>query len=35
VALCFRDPVSVIVVLANGEHDVDTVAGDLVQAASS
>jgi D-alanyl-D-alanine carboxypeptidase len=34
VALCFRDPVSVVVVLANAEHDLDTVAGDLVQAAS-
>lgn len=35
VALCFRDPVSVVAVLANNEHDVDTVAGLLVQAAST
>jgi D-alanyl-D-alanine carboxypeptidase len=35
VALCFQDPVSVVVVLANAEHDVDTLAGDLVEAAST
>ncbi len=35
VALCFQDPVSVVVVLANADHDIDTVAGDLVRAASS
>jgi D-alanyl-D-alanine carboxypeptidase len=36
-ALCFQDPVSVVVVLANAEEqvDVDTVAGELVQAAST
>ena len=33
VALCFQSPVSVVVVLANAEHDVDTLAGRLVQAA--
>jgi D-alanyl-D-alanine carboxypeptidase len=35
VALCFQDPVSVVVVLANNEHDVDTLAGELVRAAVS
>jgi D-alanyl-D-alanine carboxypeptidase len=35
VALCFQDPGSVVVVLANAEHDVDTVAGDLVRAAGT
>ena len=35
VALCFQDPASVVVVLANGDHDVDTVAGLLVQAANN
>lgn len=35
VALCFQDTGSVVVVLANTEHDVDTVAGKLVQAAST
>ncbi|MEO8246348.1 MAG: serine hydrolase domain-containing protein [Chloroflexota bacterium] len=34
VALCFQDPASVVVVLANAEHDVDTLAGSLVRAAS-
>jgi len=34
-ALCFQDPVIVVVVLANAEHDVDTLAGMLVQAAST
>jgi D-alanyl-D-alanine carboxypeptidase len=35
-ALCFQDPGIVVVVLANDEeHDVDTLAGDLVQAAST
>lgn len=35
-ALCFQDPVSVVVVLANAEeHDVDTTAGDLWRAAGS
>ena len=35
-ALCFQNPGIVVVVLANAEeHDVDTVAGDLVDAASS
>ena len=29
-ALCFQDPGIVVVVLANAEHDVDTVAGELV-----
>ena len=33
-ALCFQDPASVVVVLGNAEHDVDTLAGELVQAAS-
>lgn len=33
VALCFQDSGSVVVVLANTEHDVDTIAGHLVQAA--
>ena len=33
VALCFPDDGTVVTVLANAEHDVDTVAGDLVQAA--
>lgn len=33
VALCFQDSGSVVVVLANAEHDVDTVAGYLVQVA--
>lgn len=33
VALCFQDPVSVVVVLGNVEHDVDTLAGELVRAA--
>jgi CubicO group peptidase (beta-lactamase class C family) len=33
VALCFPDPGIVVVVLANADHDVDTVAGSLVQAA--
>lgn len=32
VALCFQDSGSVVVVLANAEHDVDTLAGLLVQA---
>jgi D-alanyl-D-alanine carboxypeptidase len=36
VALCFQDPDIVVVVLANAEeHDVDTNAGDLVQAAGT
>lgn len=35
VALCFQDPVGVVVVLANAEHDVDTLAGDLVRAATN
>jgi D-alanyl-D-alanine carboxypeptidase len=35
VALCFQNPGSVVVVLANAEHDVDTVAGRLVQVATS
>jgi len=36
VALCFQDPGIVVVVLANAaEHDVDTTAGDLVDAAST
>ena len=36
VALCFQDPVSVVVVMANAEeHDVDTTAGNLWRAASS
>ncbi len=35
-ALCFQDPGIVVVVLANAaEHDVDTTAGRLVQAAST
>jgi D-alanyl-D-alanine carboxypeptidase len=34
-ALCFQDPGIVVVVLANAEHDVDTIAGMLVQAAST
>jgi hypothetical protein len=33
VALCFPDPGIVVVVLANADHDVDTVAGSLVQTA--
>jgi D-alanyl-D-alanine carboxypeptidase len=33
-ALCFRKQGIVVAVLANAEHDVDTVAGNLVQAAS-
>lgn len=35
VALCFQNPGIVVVVLANAEHDVDTVAGDLWRAAST
>ena len=35
IALCFQDPASVIVVLANREHDVDTLAGQLVRAAGT
>jgi len=35
VALCFPNQGIVVVVLANAEHDVDTVAGRLVQAAST
>jgi D-alanyl-D-alanine carboxypeptidase len=35
VALCFENPGIVVVVLANAEHDVDTVAGDLWRAAST
>lgn len=35
VALCFQDPVGVVVVLANADHDVDTLAGDLVRAAAT
>lgn len=35
VALCFQNPVSVVVVLANAHHDVDPVAGLLVQAATN
>lgn len=35
VALCFQKPVGVVVVLANAEHDVDTLAGLLVEAASA
>jgi D-alanyl-D-alanine carboxypeptidase len=35
VALCFQQQGIVVVVLANAEHDVDTVAGNLVQAAST
>jgi hypothetical protein len=35
-ALCFQDPGIVVVVLANAAgHDVDTTAGNLVDAASS
>ena len=34
-ALCFPDRGIVVVVLANAEHDVDTLAGNLVQAAST
>ena len=34
VALCFQNPASVVVVLANAEHDVDRTAGDLVRAAN-
>ena len=35
-ALCFQDPGIVIVVLSNGaEHDVETTAGNLVDAAST
>ena len=34
VALCFPNDGTVITVLANTQHDVDTVAGDLVQAAN-
>jgi D-alanyl-D-alanine carboxypeptidase len=34
-ALCFQNPGIVVVVLANAEHDVDTVAGDLWRAAST
>ena len=36
-ALCFQDPASIVVVLANAEErvDVDTVAGDLVDAVST
>ena len=34
-ALCFQNPGIVVVVLANAEHDVDTIAGDLWQAAST
>jgi hypothetical protein len=35
-ALCFQDPGIVVVVLANAEkHDTDTVAGSLVDAAST
>ena len=35
-ALCFQDPGTVVVVLANAaEHDVDTTAGSLVDAAST
>jgi D-alanyl-D-alanine carboxypeptidase len=33
-ALCFPNPGMVVVVLANAEHDVDTTAGDLVEAVS-
>jgi len=36
VALCFQNPGIVVVVLANAEeHDVEPVAGRLVQAAST
>lgn len=31
-ALCFQNPGSVVVVLANAEHDVDMTAGNLVHA---
>ena len=34
-ALCFQNPGMVVVVLANAEHDVDTIAGNLWQAAST
>jgi hypothetical protein len=35
-ALCFQGPGIVVVVLANSEeHDVDTTAGELVEAATS
>ena len=34
-ALCFPKEGIVVVVLANAEHDVDTAAGNLVQAAST
>jgi D-alanyl-D-alanine carboxypeptidase len=34
-ALCFPEQGIVVVVLANGEHDVDATAGNLVRAASS
>jgi hypothetical protein len=35
-ALCFQNPGIVVVVLANAEeHDVDTTAGSLVDAAST
>jgi hypothetical protein len=33
-ALCFQQQGIVVTVLANAEHDVDTSAGNLVQAAS-
>ena len=35
VALCFPKQGIVVVVLANAEHNVDTTAGNLVQAAST
>ena len=35
VALCFPNQGIVVVVMANAEHDVDTLAGNLVQAAST
>ena len=34
-ALCFQKQGIVVVVLANGEHDVDTTAGNLWRAAST
>jgi len=36
VALCFPNPgIVVVVLLANADHDVDTVAGRLVRAANA
>lgn len=34
-ALCFHNPGTVVVVLANAEHDVDATAGALWRAASN